>query len=56
MLAVRMARRRKASRVIVAAPVISKEAEETLKKEADKVVALEFPYKFRALGDYYEDF
>lgn len=56
MLAVRMARRRKASRVIVAAPVISKEAEEMLKKEADKVVALEMPYNFRAVGEYYEDF
>lgn len=55
-LAVRMARRRKASRVIVASPVISREAEEILKKEADKVVALELPYKFKAVGEYYEDF
>jgi len=54
--AVRGARRRGATRVIVAAPVATVDAAEVLRAEADDVVCLSTPQQLVAVGAWYEDF
>jgi predicted phosphoribosyltransferase len=54
--AVRSAREAHASRIIVAAPVASREACAMLAREADEVIALITPDQFRAVGEWYERF
>ncbi|TYC01885.1 phosphoribosyltransferase [Micromonospora sp. WP24] len=54
--AVEVARRLGARRVVVAIPVGSREAKETLSAEADQVVCVQCPPEFIAVSAYYEDF
>jgi len=54
--AVRSVRSAGAARVIVAAPTCAREAVAHLKKEVDRVVCVESPADFRAVGLWYEDF
>lgn len=50
------ARRRKAARVILAAPVGSSRAVRELSEVADQVVCLSTPEDFEAIGEFYEEF
>jgi len=54
--AVQVARARGARRIIVAVPVASVQATEELKADADGVVSLLTPLRFRAVGLWYRDF
>jgi putative phosphoribosyl transferase len=54
--AIRWARSRGASRVVVAVPVGPAETLRTLAREADTVVAVEAPETIFAVGEWYEDF
>jgi putative phosphoribosyl transferase len=54
--AARSVRAHKPARLVIAVPVGSTEACETLKHEADDVVCLATPEPFWAVGAYYEDF
>jgi putative phosphoribosyl transferase len=54
--AVRHARSLKASKIIAAAPVGSRDACDYLRKEADDVVCLVIPDFFCAVGEWYRDF
>jgi putative phosphoribosyl transferase len=54
--AVRAVRERGARRVIVAVPVASSEAVETLEKEADLVISLTIPRRLYGVGMWYGDF
>jgi len=54
--AVRALRERGAARIVVAVPVASPHAVESLKLEAHEVVAALIPDGFYAVGAYYEDF
>jgi predicted phosphoribosyltransferase len=45
-----------ASRVVLAVPVGSPDSIDQLEAEADEVVALQTPWSFRAVGQYYRDF
>ena len=54
--AIRWVRRQKAARVVLAVPVAPPETIERLEEEADEVVALETPWHFRAVGEWYERF
>lgn len=49
-------RKLKASRIIVAAPVISRDTLVDLQGEADEVVAVAAPEDFSSVGEWYEDF
>ena len=51
-----VARQLGAEKVILAVPVGSREAIETLSKIADQVICLEVPENFFAVGEWYEDF
>jgi predicted phosphoribosyltransferase len=54
--AIRWARKQGAQHVVLAVPVAPPDAVERLAKEADEVVALETPWDFRAVGEWYEAF
>lgn len=54
--AVHAARARGAARVVIAVPVASREAVLRLSSEADEVIALEVPDRFRSVGDWYSEF
>lgn len=54
--AVRAARKLHAKKVIVALPVASTEAHQSLTEEADEVVCLGTPMSFYAVGQWYADF
>lgn len=54
--AIRLVRSAGAARAILAVPVAPPDAVERLGKEADEVVALETPWDFRAVGEWYEAF
>lgn len=54
--AVRALRRRGADNLVVAVPVAPRDAIEDLRKEVDRVVCLELPRMFWAVGAYYQDF
>jgi putative phosphoribosyl transferase len=54
--AIRWARKQGAQHVVLAVPVAPPDAVERLEKEADEVVALETPWDFRAVGEWYEAF
>lgn len=56
LVAVRSVRAKEAKKVVVATPVISPEAYDLLKKEADEVISLLVPSTFYAVGEFYEDF
>lgn len=56
MAAAKSARERGAAMVILAVPVISIEAMDTLRSYCDDIVALEVPADFRAVGAFYKDF
>ncbi len=49
-------RKKKIGRIVVAVPVVAKSEFERLKLLADKVVALEIPVEFMAIGEFYRDF
>lgn len=53
---VKMLRKEQPARIVVAAPVASKEAFLKLSKEADEVIVLHIPEIFRGVGAFYEDF
>ena len=54
--AIKAAKGRGASRVIVATPVAAPDTIERIKQEADEVVVLEKPAYFMAVGQFYADF
>jgi predicted phosphoribosyltransferase len=54
--AIDFVRRRGADRVVLAVPVIAREAAAMLEAEADELVALERPRVFLAVGGFYRDF
>ncbi|HEU4954930.1 MAG TPA: phosphoribosyltransferase family protein [Gemmatimonadales bacterium] len=54
--AVAAARAASAARVVVAVPVAPGDTCRTLSERADEVVCLSTPARFRAVGDWYEDF
>jgi putative phosphoribosyl transferase len=54
--AVRAARRAGAARVIMAAPVASEPAVESMQAETDEVVTLITPRRFRSVGEWYASF
>lgn len=54
--ALETARKQGAAKVILAAPVMSKESYEELKSHCDTIVTLSIPDNFRAVGLYYQDF
>lgn len=54
--AIKSVRKQSPSSVIVAVPVAPPEAVQELSKEADKVVCLETPDPFFAIGQFYDDF
>jgi putative phosphoribosyl transferase len=54
--AVRALRRRQPKRVVVAAPVGSREAVAGLAEEADEVICVLVPAELRGVGQWYEDF
>lgn len=54
--AVRSLRHLGAAAVLVAVPVMSRDAYETLSSECDQVVCLHCPAQFRAVGQFYVDF
>ncbi|MBK7836751.1 MAG: Pribosyltran protein [Cyanobacteriota bacterium erpe_2018_sw_39hr_WHONDRS-SW48-000098_B_bin.30] len=56
MAAAKSARERGAAQVILAAPVISIEAMDSLRTYCDDIVALEVPSEFKSVGAFYEDF
>ena len=54
--AVRAVRQQAPARIVVAAPVGSREAVENLRSEADEVICARVPEPFRAVGIWYRDF
>jgi putative phosphoribosyl transferase len=56
MLAVRMAKRKHAAKIIIAVPVIAPEAEEMLQSKVDEIEALLVPYNFMGVGQFYKNF
>lgn len=54
--AIHSARARGAARVVIAVPVASREAMVRLSPEADEIVCLQVPDRFRAVGEWYADF
>jgi putative phosphoribosyl transferase len=54
--ALRQLKRRRPARLIVAAPVASREAVAMLKSEADAVVCLSVPRRFGSVGSFYQSF
>lgn len=54
--AIEVAKAGKAGRVVVATPVIAREAYLELRARADDVVALHIPKEFGSVGDFYTDF
>lgn len=54
--AVAAARAASATRVVVAVPVAPRDTCRTLSEHADEVVCLSTPARFRAVGDWYDDF
>jgi len=54
--AVAYLRRQRAARVVVAAPVMARDAKRAFESLADEVVALEAPRDFWAVGQFYADF
>jgi len=54
--ALRATRRRAPARLVLAVPVAAPDALERLREEADKVVCLETPVQFFAVGQFYRAF
>jgi putative phosphoribosyl transferase len=54
--ALRVLRKRGAARLILAVPVSARDTVKALKEEADEVIALEVPFGFGAVGQWYADF
>jgi putative phosphoribosyl transferase len=54
--ALRSVARRHPARLVAAAPVASREAAAMLRREADDVVCLGIPRRFRAVGSFYRSF
>ncbi|MFI4998834.1 MAG: phosphoribosyltransferase [Reyranellales bacterium] len=54
--ALRATRRRKPARLVLAVPVAAPDALESLRSEADAVVCLTSPERFRGVGEFYDDF
>jgi putative phosphoribosyl transferase len=55
-VAIRAIRRRSPMQIVVALPVASEEAASEISREVDKLVCLNRPARFRALGYFYKDF
>lgn len=56
MAALESARKRGASRIILAAPVMSADSYMQLGRRCDRIIALNIPEEFRAVGLHYQDF
>lgn len=54
--ALRMVRRQRPARLVLAIPVASQQAVETLRPEVDDIVVLTAPENFQAVGEWYRDF
>lgn len=55
-MAIRYLKSKAVGIVAIAVPVVSKDEYDRLEKMSDKVVALETPIEFGAIGEFYEDF
>jgi putative phosphoribosyl transferase len=55
-VAIEALRRAQSGRIIVAAPVIAREAYVALRREAEEVVTLCLPKHFQSVGEWYDDF
>jgi len=53
---VRLLRKSRPGKIVIAVPVASEQAVEMLSKEADEVIALSIPSVFYGVGAFYEDF
>jgi predicted phosphoribosyltransferase len=53
---VRILRRSKPAKIIIAVPVISTTAMQKLSREADELIAILVPENFSGVGAYYRDF
>lgn len=56
MAAIRLLRKSKPTKIIVAVPVSSNSAVEKISMEADEVIAVITPYDFHGVGQFYESF
>jgi len=54
--AIKSAKEKKAKKIIVAVPVTARDSLKTIEKEADKVICLDAPLFFGAVGAFYENF
>lgn len=54
--AIRLLRKSKPDKIIVAVPVASNSAIEKISKEADEVITIIVPYDFHGVGQFYESF
>ena len=54
--AIKYLRKKKVKKIILAVPVAPKEAVEQLKRRVDKLIILETPAYFGAVGEFYHDF
>ncbi len=54
--AIKYARSKKPKKLIAAVPVSSQEAYENIKKLADKIICLDIPINFFAVGNFYQEF
>jgi putative phosphoribosyl transferase len=54
--AIRLLRKSKPDKIIVAVPVASNSAVEKISKEADEVITIIVPYDFHGVGQFYESF
>ena len=54
--AIRLLRKGKPDKIIVAVPVASNSAVEKISKEADEVITIIIPYDFHGVGQFYESF
>lgn len=54
--AIRLIKKSKPEKIVVAVPVSSNSAYELLSKEADEVIAMLIPYNFHGVGQFYESF
>ena len=55
-IALRSVRHERAKRLVLAAPVASAEAAQSLKSECNEIVCVTMPENMDAIGDFYDDF
>jgi len=56
LVTIKSAKAKKAKKIIVAVPVIAPESLKKIEKEVDRVIYLDAPMSFGAVGEFYEYF